>query len=125
MKDAAKEAGMFKEDYDIPNFIVLESEAASIYFLKSPQAYLEIKDSEEPFIVCNFGGEALDIITHRKIRTYWGFQFIEEYPPLGGNFGYDSINKFFIDRIIKDLFGEKCFNEAKNVIWKNSYNDWI
>ena len=30
-----------------------------------------------------------------------------------------------MERIIKDLFGEECFNEAKNNICKNKYNDWI
>ena len=30
-----------------------------------------------------------------------------------------------MERIIKDLFGEECFNEAKINICKNIYNNWI
>ena len=30
-----------------------------------------------------------------------------------------------MEGIIKDFFGEECFNEAKNNICKNRYNDWI
>ena len=30
-----------------------------------------------------------------------------------------------MERIIKEIFGEKCFNEAKNNICRNRYYDWI
>ena len=125
MINAAQEAGMIREDDDISNFFALEPEAASIYYQSSPQANQEIKDSEDPFIVCDFGGGTVDIVTHKKIRNSWGLQFIEEYPPIGGNNGCNKINEYFMERIIKDLFGEKCFNEAKINICKNRYNDWI
>ena len=125
MKDAAEEAGMIRKDDDISNFFALEPEAASIYYQNSPQAKQEIKDSEDPFIVCDFGGGTVDIVTQRKIRTNSGLQFKEEYPPIGGNNGCNNINEYFMERIIKDLFGEKCFNEAKIDIYKNKYNDWI
>jgi molecular chaperone DnaK (HSP70) len=123
MINAAQEAGMIREDDDISNFFALEPEAASIYYQNSPQANQEIKDSEDPFIVCDFGGGTVDIVTQRKIRTNSGFQFIEEYPPIGGNYGCNIINENFMERIIKELFGEECFNEAKINICKNRYND--
>ena len=72
-----------------------------------------------------FGGGTVDIVTQRKIKTNSGLHFIEEYPPIGGNYGCNKINEYFMERIIKDLFGEKCFNEAKIDIYKNKYNDWI
>ena len=126
MINAAQEAGMIKEDDDISNFFALEPEAASIYYQNSPQANQEIKDSEDPFIVCDFGGGTVDIVTQRKIRTNSGLQFIEEYPPIGGNYyGCNKINEYFMERIIKDLFGEECFNEAKISICKNRYYEWI
>ena len=125
MKDAAQEAGMIREDDDISNFFALEPEAASIYYQSSPQANQELKDSEDPFIVCDFGGGTVDIVTQRKKRTNSGFHFIEEYPPIGGNYGCNKINEYFMERIIKDLFGEECFNGAKIDICKNRYNEWI
>ena len=125
MKDAAEEAGMIREDDDISNFFALEPEAASIYYQKSPQANQELKDSEVPFIVCDFGGGTVDIVTQRKIKTNSGLHFIEEYPPIGGNYGCNKINEYFMERIIKELFGEKCFNEAKINICRNRYNDWF
>ena len=125
MKDAAQEAGMIREDDDISNFFALEPEAASIYYQSSPQANQEIKDSENPFIVCDFGGGTVDIVTQRKVKTNSNFQFNEEYPPIGGNYGCNKINEYFMERIIKELFGEECFNETKNNICKNRYNEWI
>ena len=125
MKEAAQEAGMIREDDDISNFFALEPEAASIYYQSSPQANQEIKDSENPFIVCDFGGGTVDIVTQRKVKTNSNFQFNEEYPPIGGNYGCNKINEYFMGRIIKELFGEECFNETKNNICKNRYNEWI
>jgi len=125
MKDAAEEAGMIKEDDDISNFFALEPEAASLYYQYSPQANQGIENSEDPFIVCDFGGGTVDIVTQKKIKTNSGFQFKEEFPPIGGNYGCNKINEYFMERIIKDLFGEECFNEAKNNICKNRYNEWI
>jgi len=125
MINAAQEAGMIREDDDISNFFALEPEAASIYYQNSPQANQEIKDSENPFIVCDFGGGTVDIVTQRKVKTNSNFQFNEEYPPIGGNYGCNKINEYFMERIIKDLFGEECFNGAKINICKNRYNEWI
>ena len=125
MINAAQEAGMIREDDDISNFFALEPEAASIYYQNSPLASQEMKDQEDPFIICDFGGGTVDIVTQKKIRNKSGWQFIEEYPPIGGNYGCNKINEYFMERIIKDLFGEECFNEAKINICKNIYNNWI
>ena len=125
MINAAQEAGMIREDDDISNFFALEPEAASIYYQNSPQADQEIKDSVAPFIVCDFGGGTVDIVTQIKTRTNSGLQFEENFPPIGGCDGCNKINEYFMERIIKELFGEKCFNEAKINICKNRYNEWI
>ena len=91
MINAAQEAGMIREDDDISNFFALEPEAASIYYQNSPLASKDIKDSKDPFILCDFGGGTVDIVTQRKIKTNLGFKFIEEYLPIGGNNGCNKL----------------------------------
>ena len=51
-------------------------------------------------------------------------KFEELYPPVGGEFGCNKINEYFMDRVIKQLIGETCFNKIKENICKNEYMKW-
>ena len=54
-------------------------------------------------------------------RTIFNSIFIEEYPPISGDYGGNFINEEFINRLIIELFGEekvKQFqNDPKNKDW--------
>ena len=51
--------------------------------------------------------------------------FIEVIKPICGKNGCNNINENFMEKIIKQLIGEDCFNKAKNAICKDRYNEWI
>ena len=125
MINAALEAGLIRDDDDLSNFFALEPEAASIYYNKSPQAYNGIENFNDPFIVCDFGAGTVDIVTHKLIKTKKEYKFNEIYRPLGGDNGCNKINEDFMNKVIKELFGNQCFNETKKIICENEYNSWI
>ena len=52
-------------------------------------------------------------------------KFEELYHPEGGNCGCNKINEWFIDKVIKVLFGEECFNETKKNVCQNRYSKWF
>ena len=65
-----------------------------------------------PFIICDIGGGTVDICTLKKETKK--DTLIEEYPPIGGDYGGNYINKEFMKRLIIELFGEKRLEKAKN-----------
>ena len=126
MINAAQNAGLIREDDDPSNFFTLEPEAASIYYHSSPHSFKdEHIDSGEPFILCDLGSGTADIVTQKKILENNEIKFEELYPPIGGDDGCNKINENFMNRVIKELFGEKCFNEVKEKICKNNYCNWV
>lgn len=112
MINAPIKAGLIKENDDKSLFLALEPEVASIYFLK---VLLKQKDilcqhinEGQPFIVCDIGAGTVDICTHRRIiENRETLELIEEYPPIGGDYGGHKINEEFIKRLIIPLFGEE------------------
>ena len=64
----------------------------------------------KPYIICDIGAGTVDICTHRKIiENNEIIGLIEEYPPIGGDWGGNKINEEFIKRLIIPLFGELFF----------------
>ena len=125
MMDAAKEAGLIRENDDPSNFFALEPEAALIDYFKSPYVYKPILDSEDAFILCDFGAGTIDIVTQKIDKNNLDLKFKEIIPPKGGDNGFNKINEYFMDEVIKELFGEEDFNNAKENICQNEYSDWL
>ena len=125
MINAAQEAGLMRDDDDPSNFFALEPEAASIYYHNSKHA-IENDDIDKgkPFILCDLGSGTVDIVTQKKKKEDNEIKFEELYPPVGGDYGCNKINEYFMDRVIKKLFGENNFNKIKKEICNKNYNDW-
>ena len=120
MIDAAQAAGLIREDDDFSNFFALEPEAASIYFSHCCNNETECiynmitKDKiEMSYILCDYGSGTVDIVTQKRKLIKNEFQFEELYQPVGGDYGANKINEYFIDRIIIPLIGEENFNKVK------------
>ena len=116
MIDASRDAGLIREDDDFSNFFALEPEAASIYFSHNCDCDTEnvydliTKDKiEMSYILCDYGSGTVDIVTQKRKLIKNEFKFEELYQPVGGDYGANKINEYFIDRIIKPLFGEENF----------------
>ena len=94
----------------------MESEAAGIFYFSDLNTQVDSEQEEEelnnPFIICDIGGGTVDICTFKKDTKKDGL--IEEYPPMGGDYGGNYINKEFMKRLIIELFGEKRLEKAKN-----------
>ena len=123
MIDASIAAGLIKEDDNFSNFFALEPEAASIYFSHhcnndSESVYKLIKkdNNEMPYILCDYGSGTVDIVTQRRKFQNDEVNFEELYQPVGGSLGANNINEYFINRIIKPLFGEENFNKIKKIV---------
>ena len=134
MINASIKAGLIKENEDKSLFLALEPEVAGIYYYISSQAYKDSGDiifiSEgKPYIICDIGGGTVDICTHRKImKDNKTSELIEEYPPIGGDYGGYKINEEFIKRLIFELFGEEKVNKLQinskdNEEWNKFEND--
>ena len=126
MINAAQEAGLIRDDDDPSNFFALEPEAASLYYHHSPHALKEVNfDSGEPFIIFDLGSGTADIVTQRKKIVNRENKFEEVYPPIGGGYGCNTINEKIVNKVMKVLFGEECFNKTKEEESKNNYEDWF
>ena len=126
MIDASIAAGLIKEDDDFSNFFALEPQAASIYFSHhcnndSESVYKLIKkdNNEMPYILCDYGSGTVDIVTQRRKFKNDEVNFEELYQPVGGSLGANNINEYFINRIIKPLFGEENFNKIKKKLYES------
>ena len=128
MINSAQNAGLIRKDDDPSNFFALEPEAASIYYHNSRHA-IENGDIDmgKPFILCDLGSGTVDIVTQKKVQKDKEIKFEELHKPVGGEYGCNKINEYFIDRVIKQLFGEECYNKTKEniCVTKNKYNDWF
>ena len=116
MINASKKAGLINENTDLSLFLALESEVAGIFYFSDLNTKLnkeeKTKELLHPYILCDIGAGTVDICTLRKEKDK--NRLIEEYPPLGGNYGGNYINKEFMDKIIIELFGKEKVEKAKN-----------
>ena len=112
MINASIKAGLIDKDSDKSLFLALEPEVAGIYYYISSSL---IKDAGniafisegKPYIICDIGAGTVDICTHRKVMENNNVaELIEEYPPIGGDYGGQVINDEFIKRFIVEIFGE-------------------
>ena len=71
------------------------------------------------FILCDLGSGNVDIITQKRIGKENEIKFEELNILVGGDYGCNKINEYFMDRVIKELFGEERFNKTKEKIFKN------
>ena len=129
MINASIKAGLIDENNDKSLFLALEPEVASIYYVR---ILLQQKNYEcphitqgNPYIICDIGAGTVDICTHRRIiEKNEKVELIEEYPPIGGDYGGSKINEEFINRLIVPLFGEENVRKLKFNIenWKKWNN---
>ena len=117
MINASEKAGLInKNTTDLSLFLALEPEVAGIYYC-SPYSSLNDKymNSGEPYIICDIGAGTVDICTHKKvINNNNKSELIEEYPPIGGDYGGNYINEEFIKRFIIEIFGEENVKHLQN-----------
>ena len=116
MINSSKKAGLINENTDLSLFLALEPEVAGIFYFSDLNTKLnkeeKTKELLHPYILCDIGAGTVDICTLRKEKDK--NRLIEEYPPLGGNYGGNYINKEFMDKIIIELFGKEKVEKAKN-----------
>ena len=124
MINASKDAGLINEKTDLSLFLALEPEAAGIYYYTSSSNSLdnEYIKGQKPYIICDIGAGTVDICTHKVIYDKDNnSELIEEYPPIGGDYGGNYINEEFIKRFIIEIFGEENVKQLQNDI---NNEDW-
>ena len=126
MIKASINAGLIKKDSDKSLFLALEPEVAGIYYYTLTKDALSFKDSNisegKPYIICDIGAGTVDICTHRKIiLNNEASELIEEFPPIGGDYGGQKINEEFIKRLIVEIFGE---DKVKKLETNSVDEDW-
>ena len=126
MIKASIKAGLIKHTNDKSLFLALESEVAGIYYYSSIYMDSKFEDPHikagKPYIICDIGAGTVDICTHKKvIKNDKTSELIEEYPPIGGDYGGNKINEEFIKRLIIEIFGEEKVNKLQSNI---EYEDW-
>ena len=120
MIKASIDAGLIDKNSDKSLFLALEPEAAGIYYYKSYYNCKRQKENilyiikENPYIICDIGAGTVDICTHKKIDRDENPELIEEYPPIGGDYGGQKINEEFIKRLIIEIFGEDKVKQFQN-----------
>ena len=126
MIKAAKTAGIFNELItDKSLFLALEPECASLDFINEKSSDKNVVNVGNNYIVCDIGGGTIDISSHtRKINHIDNKIYIEElYPPSGGNKGSTYINKAFMEKVIKKIFGEKALNDLFEAVKNNTLEE--
>ena len=126
MLQASQKANLFEENDDTSTFFSLEPEAASIYYNTEIHNYKDVIDSGCGFILCDLGSGTADIIAQKKVINDLNNQinFVELYRPIGGDYGSQKINDYFIERVIKKLFGEQSYKNLEENL-KKEYQEWI
>ena len=127
MINASINAGLIDNNTDKSLFLALEPEVAGIYYYTISQEILSFKSSHikegKPYIICDIGVGTVDICTHRKINiNNINSELIEEYPPIGGDYGGQKINEEFIKRLIVEIFGEE---KVKKLQTNSTDEDWV
>ena len=127
MINASINAGLIDNNTDKSLFLALEPEVAGIYYYTISQEILSFKSSHikegKPYIICDIGAGTVDICTHRKINiNNINSELIEEYPPIGGDYGGQKINEEFIKRLIVEIFGEE---KVKKLQTNSTDEDWV
>ena len=127
MINASIRANLINENDDKTLFLALEPEVAGIYYyicsLFNSEFNCEHIQEGKPYIICDIGAGTVDICTHRKImQDNKTSQLIEEYPPLGGDYGGNKINEVFINKFIIEIFGEENVKKLQSNSGDNE--DW-
>ena len=121
MINASLSAGLIDNNTDLSQFLALEPVVSTIHYNSSDSCFNKTFNKGNPYIICVIGGETFDIYTYKnKKKSNNQIEFIEEYQPLGGNYGENYINKEFINRLIVEIFGEQKINDIK----ENAGEDW-
>ena len=120
---ASYAAGLINKNTDLSLFLGLESEVAGIYYFSDLSSSYNM-DKEESCIICNIGAGTVDICAQRKTindslsksnkKSFNNTELIEEYPPIGGDYGGNVINEEFIKRLITKIFGEEKVKHLQN-----------
>jgi hypothetical protein len=137
MINASFEAGLINKNTDLSLFLALEPEVAGIYYFSNVSSFNNLKNNNS-YIICDIGAGTVDICTHKKLekdiqiikpfnsqsnkKSIFDSELIEEYPPIGGDFGGNAINEEFIKRLIIELFGEEKVEQLKNDL---TNEDWV
>jgi len=130
MIKASLSAGLIRKDDDFSNFFALEPEAASIYFGRDNYGKGWFHDyfvnGINNYILLDYGSGTVDIVSQKVEVINKEIKFKELYPPVGGDYGSNKINEYFMDRVIKPLIGEENINKIKNELLKTGkYSYWI
>ena len=128
MINACKNAGIIGERlYNNLFDFALEPEAASYYCVNEQS--IESWIFYDSYIICDLGGGTGDIVTHQRVNDNNIEKIVEKYPPQGGPYGSNEINRDFIEEVIKVLFGNDIYDkliekvnskeENKRVFYRN------
>ena len=121
MIEASLSAGLIDNNTDLSQFLALEPVVSSIHYNSCYLCFNKTFNKGKTNIICVIGGETFDVYTYiNKKNSNNQIEFIEEYQPLGGNYGEDYINKEFIKRLIVEIFGEQKINDIK----EKAGEDW-
>ena len=136
MINASKKAGLINDQTDLSLFLALEPEVAGIYYFSDLYSRVNDEDEYTPYIICDIDAGTVDVCCYRKEKqegdtkplninskeNIFDSFLIEEYPPIGGDYGGNYINEELIKRLIIEIFGEerveKVKNDIKNEKWK-------
>ena len=126
MKKASIIAGIFSEPL---TFFALEPEAAACDYVNEKTSNKESIKEGNKYIVCDIGGGTVDISTHTRIKNGDNYDIEEIYPPCGGDHGSTYINKAFIEKVIKQIFGKHSIDRLNEImnnpqLDKEIYNDY-
>ena len=98
MIKASINAGLIDQKSDKSLFLALEPEVAGIYYyiassMTKDAGNIGFINEGKPYIICDIGAGTVDICTHRKVmKNNKVSELIEEYPPIGGDYGGQVIN---------------------------------
>ena len=113
MKKASLISGIFSEPL---TFFALEPEAAACDYVSEKTSDKEAIKVGNKYIICDIGGGTVDISTHIRIKNGNNNEIEEIYPPCGGNHGSTYINKAFIEKVIKQIFGKDSIEKLNDIM---------
>ena len=113
MKKASIISGIFSEPL---TFFALEPEAAACDYVSEKTSDKEAVKVGNKYIICDIGGGTVDISTHIRKKNGDKVEIEEIYPPCGGSHGSTYINKAFIEKVIKQLFGKDSIEKLNDIM---------